>query len=198
MANRHETTPRNHKRERAAYAAQRLAWTTEANGLDAGTIKADDVLHSLSTAQYAALALVALRGAGRGRRLAIGLPEPDYMEDLDTVLDAIEATYSACAQGKVNRSVAGFTYNAARSRGKRRAKDRIRETASVLVEPATDYKAPADAAAQTWAEILAACPPARREALNQAAALWSEGKDANRNALRNIRRTLGIRTKVKA
>jgi hypothetical protein len=212
---------RNKKRERAAVTEQLASWgyyvdspAYRAAIVDGMTVA--DVA-TMTTAQYNALACTAYYGARRGR-LAIGagkrdtltLPAPDPMEDIDTVLDAIEALYSQAIKDPASiRTVGGFVYNAARARAKRRGIHRIRESGSLLVEPATDHKAPpiyrwtvrdedgvgVECEAGDLADVVEQCTPSKRPSLLLAANRWKQGKDKNRTALRDIRRALDIKPK---
>lgn len=204
---------RNRKRERNATTELVTQWRDDAKGVDVDTLTIEDVL-AMTTATYGALALVAFYGARRGR-LAIGagkrdtvtLPAPDALEDTDTALDAIEALFSECAKGGARvKTVGGFAYNAGRARGKRRAVHRIREQGSLLVEPATDHKAPVtvvwttrdadgvgvDHELASFADLMEACPPKNRKRLNEAASRWRTKDDPHDHAVRDMRRALGV------
>lgn len=191
---------RNTTRERAAVTAQEARWRADAEGVDVDSLTAADVL-TMDVGTYGALALAAMRGARRGR-MATADPlswTRGNVEDVDTALDAIEATYSAALAGRIERSPAGFCYSQGRRFGKRRAIHRIRERGNVIVDEPTDRKVPADAEALTPRELLAAVPPSRRDAFQRAAARWRKAEQKGEHRamrtdadLRTMRACLGF------
>lgn len=181
-------------------------WQRQARGVDVKKLTRDDVL-SMTEGTYAALALVALRGAAKGRALARDAVGISRTEDEDTAVDAVERVYAEAVEGREHRSIAGRCYWAARTEGKRRAVHRIRETANILVETATDRIMPEQLTwtmrdengvgirceVSTWEEVIERAHPSKRDRLAQAAARWHAGEDKNRNAIRDIRRALGMK-----
>jgi hypothetical protein len=182
-----------------------------------------DIL-AMTAETHELLTRVAIYGARQGRAIACDPVGISWTEDEDTAADAIQQLYSEAYQGREIRSVAGRVYWAGRNLGKRRAKDRIRVRGSVLVEEATDRVMPEQLTwtmrgralvtlddgtveerddvgirceVSSWDEVIERCHPARREDLAQAAALWSAGKDANRNAIRACRRALDVPATVR-
>lgn len=169
-----------------------MQWRQLARGVDGDSITVHDV-RTMDERTYAVLCLAALRGARKGRALAsdpVGI-SPD--EDECAVHDAVQRLYGECIDpGRVVRSPARRVYWIARSFGRRRAKDRIRERASVIVEEATDRKVPAADASATWAELRSRVPASRLAMFDRAKDRWIKGEDTHGHAIRDIRSAVGI------